>query len=63
MILRSKLPEVTACYKRMRRIADAYPDSPGGIALREKLELGEESLLLDTAKITGILNDFLLNQA
>ena len=61
--LRSKLPEVTACYKRMRKIADAYPESQGGIALLEKLDLGEEDLILDTAKITGMLNDFLLNQA
>lgn len=61
--LRKKLPEVTACYKRMRQIADAYPESQGGIALLEKLELGEEDLILDTGKITGMLNDFLLNQA
>jgi hypothetical protein len=35
----------------------------GGEAMLEKLDLGEESLILDTAKISGILNDFLLNQA
>ena len=61
--LREKLPEVAACYQRMRKIADAYPESMGGEAMLEKLELGEESLILDTAKISGILNDFLLNQA
>ncbi len=61
--LREKLPEVAACYQRMRKIADAYPESMGGEAMLEKLDLGEESLILDTAKISGILNDFLLNQA
>jgi len=58
--LRSKIGEVQACYKRMRKIADAYPESQGGIAMREKLEIGEEALVMDTDKLTSMLNEFLL---
>ncbi len=58
--LRGKLPEVVACYRRMRKIADAYPDSQGGTAMREKLDLGEEKRILDTSAFTQELNDFLL---
>ena len=59
--LRAKLPDIVQNYKRLRKIADAYPESPGGIALLEKLELGEEKLVLDQAALTEKLNNFLLN--
>ena len=59
--LRERIGEVQDCYRRMRRIADAYPESQGGIAMLEKLDVGEEALVMDTEKLTEKLNDFLLN--
>ncbi len=57
--LRDKLPEVNAMFDRLRKIADAYPDSLGGIAIREKLELCEADRLKDTETFSAFLNNFL----
>lgn len=59
--LRAKLPDIAKSYRRLRKIADAYPESQGGIALLEKLELGDEALILDQDAITEKINNFLLN--
>ena len=59
--LRAKLEEVQNTYKRARKIADAYPQSQGGEALLEKLELGEEARIMDTAAILKELDDFLIH--
>ena len=59
--LRSRLPEIAEHYRRMRRIADAYPDSQGGQALLEKLELGEEARIMQAEALQKQLDDFLLN--
>ena len=59
--LRTKLEEVQNTYKRARKIADAYPRSQGGEALLEKLELGEETKIMDTSAILKELDDFLIN--
>ena len=59
--LRSRIGEVQDCYRRMRKIADAYPESQGGVAMLEKLDLGEEALIMDAEALTKKLNEFLLN--
>ena len=46
---------------RARRIVDAYPDSPGGRALRELLtDVGEEERVMRTESFIGEINAWLL---
>ncbi len=59
--VRTKLSEIQSAYKRARKIADAYPQSQGGEALLEKLELGEEEKIMDTVSLLAELDDFLIN--
>ncbi|MBP5182409.1 MAG: hypothetical protein J6331_05220, partial [Lentisphaeria bacterium] len=59
--LRSRLDEIQKSYSRVRKIADAYPDSQGGEALREKLELGEEARIMDKNALLAELDDFLIH--
>ena len=59
--LRTKLAEIQNTYKRARKIADAYPLSQGGEALLEKLELGEETKIMDSAVLLKELDDFLIH--
>ena len=59
--LRSKLDEVISVYKDARKIYEAYPDSQGGEALKEKLELGDEKFVLDKEAVLKKLDEFLLN--
>ena len=58
--LRDKLPEIADCYRRARVIADAYPESPAGIAIYEKLELGDEKIIMDSDALNRELNEFLI---
>ncbi|MBO4305319.1 MAG: hypothetical protein J6A21_12110 [Lentisphaeria bacterium] len=59
--LRSRLDEIRKSYSRVRKIADAYPSSQGGEALREKLELGEEARIMDKDALLAELDDFLIH--
>ena len=59
--LRSKLPEAKETLAKLRSIYEAYPDSMGGIAIKEKLALCEASRLDDIAAFDEFLKNFLLN--
>lgn len=59
--VRDASPEYAKIYARARKIADAYPDSPGGRALAEMLvDVGEESRVMPTAAFVSELNEWLL---
>ncbi len=59
--VRAAAPEYAKIYARARRIADAYPDSPGGRALSELLvDVGEEARVMSTATLISDLNAWLL---
>lgn len=59
--VRDSAPDYAAAYARARKIADAYPASPGGRALRELLvDVGEEERVMRTDSFVAQLNDFLL---
>ena len=58
--LRDNLPEIHAVFTRLRKIHDAYPESMGGVAIREKLELCEYERVMDTAAFTAELNAWLV---
>ena len=56
-----KMQETPEAESGARKIADAYPQSQGGEALLEKLELGEEEKIMDTVSLLAELDDFLIN--
>lgn len=59
--VRDSAAKYAAIYARARKIADAYPDSQGGRAIRELLaDVGEEKLVMDTGALVAELNKFLL---
>lgn len=58
--LRDKYDEIAEDYRNARKIAEAYPASPGGVALFEKLEFGDEKKIMDKEALTEELNDFLI---
>ena len=58
--LRRDLSLIQEAYKNARVIYEAYPESQGGICIKEKLELGDEAKIMDTAAILKELDDFLL---
>ncbi len=59
--VRDAAPEYAETYARARRIVDAYPDSPGGRALRELLtDVGEEERVMRTESFIGEINAWLL---
>ncbi len=60
--LRSKLPQAKAAFDKLRSIHDAYPTSPGGVAIKEKLILCEADRLEDMDAFDNFLKDFLLKQ-
>ena len=61
--LRDTAPDYAEKYKRSRKIADAYPDSPGGRALIEMLvDVGEEKRLMQIEGFVAELNDWLLKK-
>lgn len=61
--LRDTAPDYAETYKRARKIADAYPDSPGGRALIEMLvDVGEEKRLMQIEGFVAELNDWLLKK-
>ena len=59
--LRGKLPEAKEALAKLRSIYEAYPESQGGIAIKEKLEVCEASRLDDLDSFDNFLKDFLLN--
>lgn len=62
--VRDAAPEYARTYARARRIADAYPGSPGGRALLELLiDVGEEARVMQTAAFVSDLNAWLLKPA
>ena len=59
--VRDAASEYAKTYARARKIADAYPDSPGGRALIEMLvDVGEESRVMPTEAFVSELNEWLL---
>lgn len=59
--VRDSAAKYAAVYARARKIADAYPDSPGGRVIREMLvDVGEEKLVMDSGALVSELNRFLL---
>ena len=58
--LRDKLPAIRIGFLRLKKIADAYPESMGGIAIREKFDLCEYDRVIDTEKCQSELNAWLL---
>ncbi|NLE67186.1 MAG: hypothetical protein GX608_07165, partial [Lentisphaerae bacterium] len=59
--VRDSAAKYAAVYARARKIADAYPDSPGGRVMREMLvDVGEEKLVMDSGALVSELNRFLL---
>ncbi|MBQ7652343.1 MAG: hypothetical protein IJS15_15390, partial [Victivallales bacterium] len=59
--LRGKLPEAKEALAKLRSIYEAYPESLGGIAIKEKLALCEANRLDDIAEFDDVLKNFLLN--
>ena len=60
--LRAKLPQAKAAFDKLRSIHDAYPTSPGGVAIKEKLILCEADRLEDMDAFDNFLKDFLLKE-
>jgi hypothetical protein len=61
--VRDSAPAYAVAYARARKIADAYPVSPGGRALCELLvDVGEEKRVMLTDSFVEQLNDFLLKK-
>jgi hypothetical protein len=58
--LRDNLPAIRDAFLRLKKIADKYPDSMGGIAIREKFDLCEYDRVIDTEKCKNELNAWLL---
>ena len=58
--LRGKLPQAKEALAKLRSIYEAYPESQGGIAIKEKLELCEASRLDDIDAFDEELRNFLL---
>ena len=59
--LRGKLPGAKEVLGKLRSIYEAYPESLGGIAIKEKLALCEAYRLDDIAAFDDFLKSFLLN--
>ena len=59
--LRGKLPQAKETLERLSSIYEAYPESLGGIAIKEKLAVCEASRLDDLEAFDNYLKDFLLN--
>lgn len=59
--LRAELPKVNEAFDKLRSIYEAYPESMGGIAIKEKLELCEADRVKDAEAFDAMLRDFLLN--
>lgn len=60
--LRSKLPQIKEAFDKLRSIYEAYPTSPGGIAIKEKLILCEAERLEDMEAFDSFLKGFLLEK-
>jgi hypothetical protein len=60
--LRSKLPQAKEAFAKLRSIYEAYPTSPGGVAIKEKLILCEADRLENMEAFDAFLKDFLLKQ-
>ena len=61
--VRDSIPGYADTYARARKIAAAYPDSQGGIALQELLvDIGEEKRVMKSDSLVAELNDFLLKK-
>ena len=58
--LRAKLPAAKEALDKLRSIYEAYPESQGGIAIKEKLAVCEASRLDDLAAFDALLKNFLI---